>query len=190
MRSKLVLAVLLFLTVIPVWSQVAPAAKIGGLPLGVGVGVMDYSIDYRPGDRMLGFQGWADYKIYRGLGIEAEGEIMSLGKPTRLAAFEQKSAKGGLIYKTRTIGGFHPYAKGLFGLTDAQFAPSTAFYHQDYFTTYAFGGGLEYRAWRNVYVRADYEYQFLYHYLSLHDLNPNGVTIGATYYLRTPRFHH
>ena len=46
MRSKLVLAALFTLTSLPAMCQVAPAAKIGGLPLGVGGGISDYDTDY------------------------------------------------------------------------------------------------------------------------------------------------
>jgi opacity protein-like surface antigen len=53
----------------------------------------------------------------------------------------------------------------------------------------AIGGGAEYHAWKTVWVRADYEYQWYHQYFGPHDLNPNGFTIGATYYLRGPLRH-
>jgi opacity protein-like surface antigen len=149
---------------------------------------MDYDIDYRPGSRMLGISAWGDYSLFHGLGLEVEGTALSFSDPTRVYGFSQYAIKGGPIYKTRSIFGIHPYAKALFGVTDGNFfLASTPGYTNDDFITYSYGGGIEYKAWRNLYVRADYEYEFEQKYLSLHDLNPNGVTIGATYYLRAPR---
>ena len=73
MRSKLVLAVLITLTTWPAFSQVQPAVKVSGLPLGIGGGLSDYSLDYGSGRRMIGVSAWADYNLFHGLGIEAEG---------------------------------------------------------------------------------------------------------------------
>ena len=43
------------------------------------------------------------------------------------------------------------------------------------------GGGVDYRVGGGVSLRADYEYQFWRHIFGPRDLNPNGITIGATY---------
>jgi opacity protein-like surface antigen len=190
MRSKLVLAVLVFLSTLPVLAQVAPAAKIGGLPLGVGVGMLDYNIDYASGDRMLGFSAWADYNLFHGMGIEVEGQTINLARPSHIQRFAQYSAKGGLIYKPRPFLGLHPYVKSLVGITQGNFSVRDPFYVADDFLALTFGGGLEYKAYRNLFVRADYQYQFEHDYLSLHDLNPAGVTVGLTYYMRAPHRHN
>jgi len=190
MRSKLVLAVLLLFPAFPAFSQVAPAAKVSGIPLGVGVGLMNYSMDYAPGDRIMGVSAWSDYKVYHGLGIEAEGTALFFAKPARITRFEQNTIKGGLIYHTPTALGFHPYVKALVGVTRGEFSVRNPFYTVDTFTNYGFGAGVEYKAWRSVFVRADYEYTYLTTYLSPNSLNPNGVTVGATYYLRTPKSRH
>jgi opacity protein-like surface antigen len=188
MRSKLVLAVLVFFSLLPAIAQVKPAANVGGIPLGIGVGLMDYDIDYRNGARMLGVSVWGDYSLLRGLGLEIEGTAIDFAAPPHIYDFSQYTIKGGPIYKAHPILGIHPYAKALFGVTDANFiVHSVPGYTNDDFVTYSYGGGLEYRAWKNLFVRADYEYEFEHYYLSFRDLNPNGVTIGATYYLHAPR---
>jgi hypothetical protein len=191
MRSKLVLAGLLTLFTLPGFAQVAPAVKIGGLPLGVGVGLNDYSIDYGPGRRMLGVSAWADYYIFHGLGLEVEGMSIFADRPSEVTPqMKQDSIKGGVIYKAHPVWRIHPYAKFLGGVGEIYFPSRNPFYTQDSFTTYGAGGGGEYKIWRTLFVRADYEYQFYKDYFGKGTLNPNGVTVGATYYLRGIHRHY
>ena len=140
MRSKLVLAALLTLFTLPGFAQVAPAVKIGGLPLGVGVGLNDYSIDYGPGRRMLGISAWGDYNIFHGVGIEVEGMSIFADRPSEITPqMKQNSIKGGVIYKARPVWGIHPYAKFLGGVGEIYFPSRNPFYTQDSFTTYEIG---------------------------------------------------
>jgi opacity protein-like surface antigen len=184
MRSKIALAALFILSTLPVCAQVAPAAQIRGLPLSVGFGVSDYGIDYGQGRRMLGLNATADYDIFHGLGIEAEGTDIFIDKPDSLAREKQESIKGGIIYKYHPVFHLKPYAKGLIGLGRSDFSTHNPLYYQDTFTVVAVGGGAEYRVWKSLYIRADYEYQWWKDYLGPRSLNPNGVTVGAEYYLR------
>jgi len=191
MRSKLVLAALLTLLTPSAFAQVAPAVKIGGLPLGVGVGLNDYSIDYGSGRRMLGISAWADYDIFHGLGIEVEGMSIFADRPAAIyPQMKQDSIKAGVIYKAHPFLGIHPYAKFLGGIGEIYFPSPDPFYTQDAFTTYGVGGGGEYKVWKQLFVRADYEYQYYQDYLGKGTLNPNGVTVGATYYLRGVHRHY
>jgi opacity protein-like surface antigen len=190
MRSKLVLAVLLLLTGIPAFSQVAPAAKVSGIPLAVGGGIMDFSMDYGAGRRIMGISTWADYRVFHGLSVEVEASDLFFARSSAVPRWAQRSIKGGLLYHTPQYHGIHPYVKGLFGITQADFKVRDPFYTVDDFTTYAVGAGLEYKVWKSVFLRADYEYQYVTSYLSNNSLNPNGVTIGATYYFQTRRFRH
>jgi hypothetical protein len=121
MRSKLVLAALITLSTLPVFSQVAPAVKISGLPLGVGGGISDYRSRLRSGRRMIGASAWADYNLFHGLGIEAEGTSIFADKPDVLTRMKQETIKGGAIYKYHPIFRFRPYAKGLVGLGSIDF---------------------------------------------------------------------
>jgi opacity protein-like surface antigen len=184
MRSKFVLASLFILSTLPVFAQVAPAAKISGLPLSVGFGFSDYSLDYGHWGRMLGLTATADYEIFHGIGVEAEGTSIFLDRPAGLPREKQESIKGGVIYKYHPVFHFKPYAKGLIGLGRSEFTTHNPLYTEDTFTVLAAGGGAEYRVWKSVYVRADYEYQWWTNYQGPRSLNPNGVTVGVDYYLR------
>lgn len=183
MRSKLVLAALFFLSTLPVFGQVAPAARVSGIPLGVGAGFTDYDLDYGQGRRMFGVSAWADYRIYRGLGIEIEGTTILGGKPSSLSRMRQDTIKGGVTYKYHQIFHVRPYGKFLYGLGSIDFPSRNPLYTHDTYSLWAAGGGLEYRLIRPVYLRADYEFQSWLDYRGNHTLNPNGFTIGATYYL-------
>jgi hypothetical protein len=184
MRSKLVLAALFSLSTIPVIAQVAPAAKVSGLPLAVGGGFSDYSLDYGPGRRMIGISAWADYNLFHGVGIEAEGTSIFADKPDVLTRMKQETIKGGVIYKPRPIFRIRPEVKYMIGLGSIYFPSSNPLYTHDTYTVTAAGGGAEYPVWKSLFVRGDYEYQWWYDYHGPRALNPNGFTIGATYYLR------
>ena len=201
MRSKLFLAALLFLATLPVAAQVAPAVNVGGLPLGIGVGLSDYDTDYyKPylpnwSGRMIGLSAWADYNIFRGLGVEAEGTDIFANEPTPTdyvplvsKDLNEKAIKGGVIYKYHTVFKVRPYVKGLIGISKINF-PSNNLYTNDTYTVEALGGGIEYRAWRSVFIRADYEWE-RWPKFRQSELNPNGFTVGATYYLRGVHRHY
>ena len=190
MRSKLVLAALISLLTLPVFGQVAPAVKISGLPLGVGAGISDYDLDYGPSRRMIGVSAWADYNIFHGLGIEVEGTSIFADRPSALTRMRQDTIKGGAIYKTRSYFGIRPYAKFLGGVGSIDFPSRNPLYTHDTFTVYATGGGAEYKIWKTLYARGDYEYEFWPKYFGRHTLDPNGFTIGATYYLRGIHRHY
>src|ERR1039457_7280280 len=91
MHSKLVLRLIptlfLLLAVFPLHSQVVPQATKGGIPIVVGLGGANFSLDWGPGKRMDGITAWVDYypwgmppKIH-GLGLEVEGRDISLNRP-------------------------------------------------------------------------------------------------------------
>ena len=174
---------------IPARAQVAPTVKVSGLPLGVGGGLSDYSVDYGPGRRMLGFSEWADYELFHGIGIEAEGTEIILDKPSSLQRMKQETIKGGVIYKAREFWKIRPYAKGLIGIGNIDFPSNDPFYTHDTFVVEAFGGGVEYPVWNSLKIRGDYEYQMWNQYFGNNNLTPNGFTIGATYYFRKIHKH-
>lgn len=177
------------LSSLPAMAQVAPTATVTGLPLGVGGGFSDYSLDYGQGRRMLGISGWADYDLWRGLGVEVEGTAIDFDKPSTLQRMSQNSIKGGAIYRARPFWGVRPYAKALIGIGSIHFPSNDPLYTHDTFVVEAFGGGVEYRVWNTVYLRGDYEYQLWNQFLGNKNLTPNGFTIGATYYFRKVHRH-
>ncbi len=187
---KLIFAALLLAAVLPVYSQVSPAATQGGVPIVIGAGFSDYSIDWGPGQRMEGISAWADWYPRRlpsalnGLGIEAEGREIDFGRPAGLSRMRQDTGVGGGIYTWNHFRNFRPYAKFLAGIGSLDFPPSGTYSH-DTFTVLAPGGGVEYRAWHHIWIRGDYEYQFWQQVFGPHDLTPTGFTIGASYDFRS-----
>jgi opacity protein-like surface antigen len=204
MRLKLVLAALLACGTLPISAQVAPAVKIGGLPLGVGAGFSDYDTDYYRPDlpywsgRMVGVSAWADYNLFHGLGVEAEGTSIFGNKPKSflpadeiVGSLKEESIQGGVIYKYHTVYKVRPFVKFLGGEGRIDFPSTNPFYTYENTGVLTAGGGLEYRFWRNLSARGQYEYQWWVGFRSgSQSLNPSGFTLGATYYLRGIHRHY
>jgi opacity protein-like surface antigen len=195
LNVRVLLAALFLATGFSAFSQTGPAATEGGLPIVAGVGISDFDLDYGNDNgterRMEGVSAWVDWNFYRapsllrGLGIEVEGRDINFGRPSVLEAFSSKmrqsTALGGVIYTVRHYRNFHPYAKYLMGIGSIDFPSSNPNYTHDTRTVSAPGGGVEYRVYRNIWLRADYEYQFWPKLFGPDTLNPNGVTLGASY---------
>jgi opacity protein-like surface antigen len=194
MSLKYLLAALLFTSAIPAISQVAPAATSGGFPLVVGAGVSDYDVDWGHG-RMEGGTLWIDYapslrpSFLNGLGIEAEARDISIGHSnTQPANFRQDTAGGGPIYSWRHFRNFRPYAKYLWYFGSFDFRSDDPNYNHDTRVVRAPGGGFDYRVFRHIWVRADYEYQSWPNlFRKVNALNPQGFTLGAVYDFRRAR---
>jgi opacity protein-like surface antigen len=188
---KLPLILLLGIAAIPLHPQTVPEATRGNIPLTIGGGISDYLIDWGFGRRMEGATVWVDYSfadqfhLLHGIGIEAEGRDINWNRPSNLPKMRQDTGQGGLTYTWVHLRNLDPYAKMLGGIGSIDF-PVSKFhpgYSHDTFSVFSPGGGAEYRIRNRVFVRADYEYQFWHQTFGPHDLNPNGITIGATYHL-------
>jgi hypothetical protein len=182
-----------FLTAsIPAFSQVVPAATGSGssLPLVVGGGISDFDLDWGEGRRMAGFSAWVDWnfdrvpRVLRGIGIEAEGHDINLARPSSLTKLRQDTGLGGVTYHYRHFRNIDPYVKMMGGIGSIDFPSKNPLYTHDTFNVYAPGGGLDYRVWRHVWARADYEYQFWHHTFGNNDLTPQGFTFGASYHFQ------
>ncbi len=191
MHLKHVLAAIILTAAAPVFAQVTPSATRGGLPLVVGGGYSNFNTDWS--GRIEGTTVWVDWNFYsgpavlHGFGIEAEARDLNYGWKPSLKRMRFLTGGGGPIYTWRHYRNIHPYAKFIIGLGGIDFYSRTPYDH-DTRTVYAPGGGIEYRGWHNVWVRADYQYQFWTNFFNHNALNPAGVTIGATYDFR--RGHH
>ena len=188
MRMKLIVASLLLAAAFPASAQVVPAAEKHGLPLVVGVGFSDFRSDWNGrlwDGRLAGGTVWADWNFYgapsflHGLGIEAEARDLNYARTGNVPNMRQDTAQIGAIYTWRHYQRVHPYAKYLAGLGSIDFQHTDPHYSHDTRTVYTPGGGVEYRAWRNVWVRGDY--QFWTDFFRHHTMNPNGVTLGVSY---------
>jgi len=189
MRMKLIIMAFFLATVFPATSQVTPAATQGGLPLVVGVGFSDYYTEMFS-KHMEAPTVWADWNFshvpsfLRGFGIEAEVRDIDFGQPAgqQLRMF---IAGGGPIYTLQHYRNFHPYGKFLVdygSMSHMKISRLPSSYTADKWVIYAPGGGVEYRVRRNIWLRADYEYQFWRD--GFYDntfLNPEGLTIGVSY---------
>jgi opacity protein-like surface antigen len=183
-----VFAALLLSAASPALSQVPQAARKGaGSSLVVGAGFADYDTNWS--GRLGGPTAWADWNFRRGpsllhgLGIEAEGRDLNYARTGGVPNLRMDTGEGGLIYTLRQNHRLHPYGKFLLGLGSIDFTirgyPN---YKHDTRTVYAPGGGVEFRALGNIWVRGDYEYQFWPDLVHSHALNPQGFTIGLSYH--------
>jgi hypothetical protein len=191
MRVKLSLAALFLAAVLPVSAQVAQASKQSGVPLVAGVGFSDYYSDWN--GRLNGGTLWVDWSFYnfsRGplflhnFSLEIEGRDLNYGRTGIVPNLRQDTAEGGPIYTLRHYRNFHPYGKFLAGIGSIDFNHMAPGYSHDSRSVYASGGGVEYRAYQDLWVRGDWEYQFWTDFFHHHALNPYGFTVGAVYDFR------
>jgi len=170
------------------------AAQERHLPFAIGAGLsnfdLDYGVDHGQERRMAGITMWFDWSppnatgLLRGFAMEIEGRDINYGRPSSLTRMRQDTLVGGAVYSWRSYRLVHPYAKYLMGMGSIDF-PSRNTYTHDTRAISAPGAGLEFRVFKSVWVRGDYEYQFWPHIFGPRSLNPNGFTISTAYDFRT-----
>lgn len=190
----LVLTIGLFTAALPAYSQVASAYSAPSVPLSIGVGGSSYDVDWGHG-RMIGGTVWADWYPHaieavthmRGLGLEFEARDISLNQHLPAQTnIRQDTAGGGLIYNWHLTRRFRPYFKELLEDGSVDFTASPTYSH-DTRGVVASGGGIEYRFYGPLKVRADYEYQYWFGPLIRKTLNPQGFTVGIALDLSHPQ---
>jgi opacity protein-like surface antigen len=104
-------------------------------------------------------------------------------------------ASGGVIYTLPRFTKFRPYGKFVMGLGNIDYGAPAHPYHESRTVT-SIGGGVDYRVFRKVWARVDYEYQSWPDFWKqsvpfLHgkSLTPEGFTVGAMYHFGQPRSH-
>ena len=190
---RLMLAALFLATASSMSSQVTPASRGGASSqLAVGGGISYFNVDWGR-SRMEGYTLWADWRppmmphFLNGLHIELEGRDISLNPGDKPSSFREAVGSGGAMYEWRHYRNFRPYAKGLIGFGGINFGhnigapPPYKPYTHDTRTVYAPGFGVEYRAFGNIWARADYEYQFWPELTGHTFLTPQGLTAGLMY---------
>ncbi len=164
-------------------------------PLAVGVGFSGYNPDYDHG-HLLGGTLWIDYtpahmpSLLDGLGVEVEARDLNYGRSaSQPANLRQDVALGGVVYSWPRYLKFRPYAKFLMGFGNTDETNKYAVRYNDSRTVTATGGGADFRVFKKLWVRADYEYQFWPDFFKHSDptipagrLNPQGFTVGAMYH--------
>ena len=187
---KLIFAALLVAAVLPLHSQVSPAATQGGMPSSL---ARDSPITVSIGDPAKEWKessAWADWfpdrlpAALNGLGIEAEGHDIDFGRPAGIPRMRQDTGLGGLIYTWNRYRNFRPYIKYLAGVGSIDFAVTREHTPMTRFRSFRPAEESEYHAWRHIWIRGDYEYQFWHDVFGPHDLTPTGFTIGASYDFR------
>jgi hypothetical protein len=187
------LAALFVCAAYPALAQTVPAATEANPPLAIGGGLSSYNPDWAHG-RMMGATVWVDYTpshlpaILHGIGLEAEVRDLTFGRASTVPPhLKQQTAGGGIIYTWSHYRNFHPYGKFLESFGGVTWDVAPAPYRHDTRTVTSAGGGFEFHAYRKIWVRADYEYQF-WPNLFGQTLDPSGFTLGATYHFGRSRF--
>jgi opacity protein-like surface antigen len=197
MRLKLIVMGLFLATAIPLHPQAIPSAEMKRPQFLVGAGFTDF-VNGMAGGRNESSAEWVDWKpnfgpsVLKGLGIEAEFRDYKYYQIGSKQLY-QTTYGGGPIYTLLHFPNIHPYGKFLINYSNMDF--DNVYVHpvkiaNSSWITWAPGGGVEYRAWGNLWVREDYEYQFWRINVKPgddHFLNPNGFTIGVSYDLT--RYH-
>ena len=165
-------------------AQVAPAAKVGGLPIAISVGISDYDLDYGPGRRMQGAVVRAGWRLFHGIGIDGNARTIFMNTPSQLTRMQQSTFLGGVYYEAPSFWRIHPFVRMGGGIGLIEFPSHNPLYTRDTYSVYAPSGGIEYPITRKLYARGEYEYQFWRQYQGPNDLTPQGATLGVTYYLR------
>jgi hypothetical protein len=176
-------------------AQTSPTASTSNSPFVVGVGLSAYNPAWISG-HILGGTLWIDYSpnqlpwYLRGLGIEAEARDLNYDRSARVwPGLRQDTAMGGPMYACPYFSNLHPYAKFLVGYGNTDYESLTHVRHHDSRTITAKGGGVDWRAYRGMWLRVDYEYQIwpdFFHNpgnkVPAGTLNSQGFTIGATFH--------
>ncbi|MGD0940106.1 MAG: outer membrane beta-barrel protein [Terracidiphilus sp.] len=209
MRSKphdwLALALLFFSAASSVPAQSIHDASAKGIPFAVGIGFSGYNPDYDHG-HLFGGTLWIDYipnrvpPFLRGFELEAEARDLNyVRSATQPANLREDAAQGGLIYAWPHFLNIRPYGKFSEGYGNTDYETLLNGRHHDSRTIISGGGGVEYRTYRQLWLRVDYEYQswpnFFKHPATATAparppgrLNPQGFTVGAVYHLTRPHF--
>jgi opacity protein-like surface antigen len=204
MRVEYALLAFLIAVASPTYSQVVPAATGGssltaGRGIAVGGGGSYWDVDWGR-SRMEGATLWVDWtpvhlpSILGGLSFEAEARDVRFHPGDKPSNYREVTGGGGAIYTLHPFRNFHVYGKGLLSFGRIYFGScltdcSTHPYLHDTQIVYAYGGGLEYRVFRHVWARAEYEYQFWPNLTGNTFLDPQGFTAGVLYDFRHRRRH-
>ncbi|WP_263358015.1 porin family protein [Acidicapsa ligni] len=182
MQWKNVLATFLICLPVGAIAQVAPSAKVRELPIGIGVGFSRYDLDYGPSRYMEGLVVRAGVGLWRGVGVDVSARTIFMNTPPELTRMQQNTFLGGVYYEGPQMYHFRPFVRGAGGVGTIEFPSKNPQYTRDTYTVYAPSAGVEIPITRQVYARGEYEYQFWKDFQSTKYLNPQGFTIGVTYY--------
>jgi len=181
-------------------AQTAPAATQSKNLFAVGVGISGFNSDLGQG-HILGGTLWGDYtlphmlRVLDGLGLEIEARDLNYGRSSvAWTNLRMDVASGGLTYTTPSYRNFSLYGKYLMGFGSIDYGAPRSYGH-DTRTVTSMGGGVEYHVYRNVWARADYEFQKWPDFWQPAGSNygaaltPEGFTVGAMYHFNHTNRH-
>jgi hypothetical protein len=180
---------------LPIHSQVRPAAtgpaQRTGIPIVAGIGGSNFSLDWGTG-RMDGITAWIDYYPWgmppkmHGLGAELEGRDLNFNRPAGLYPMRHDTFLVGPIYRINHYKYVKPYGKWDFGIGSIDFPANPLFpnYKHDTYFIQAISGGMDFKVYKHIYARGEYQYQWWHHTWGPTDLDPNGASFGVLYDFR------
>jgi hypothetical protein len=198
MNLKLMAAAMAVATAFPAFSQVAPSATGGGMRIEAGGGFSYFKSDLG-GLKLPGGALWVDgYPAHlppylHGLGLEAEarGVRTPESSATEIGSFRQETIGGEPTYSWYPRRNLRPYAKFIADFAAQDFFVGAQSYRHETQMAYALGGGVEYRVYRDVWARGDYEYQIWPNPFNNPNwyLDPQGITVGLSLDLKALHRH-
>lgn len=200
MNQKSLIAILILTASLRLSSQVMPSATKDGLQQWtIGTGFSYFGTDYGS-ERLAGGTLWIDDSLNRvpaflsGISVAVEARDLSLDRPSKDPVVRVDTAGGGAIYKWFRFRNFRPYAEITVGLGNIDYTTSAGGRYHQTRTVTSMGGGCDIRAFKSVWVRADYEYQYWPNFWITKagspngaPLNPQGLTLGAVYHFGAER---
>ena len=175
------------------FSQVVPAAQTGrgSVPLVIGGGYSNFTMDWGPGSRSSGINAYVDlYPLHgalKDIGLELEGRSSRWGNP--ISNLREDTGMGGGIYSYSHFQRIRPYGKFLAGIGSMDFPalPGKPNYKHDTFFVDAAAGGAEIALYNGIGVRGEYQYQWWHNVFAPgHTFTPNGLSVGLHYDFRNP----
>jgi hypothetical protein len=200
MQRKSLLAVFLLTASLPLFSQTLESARESGpQQWTIGTGLSFFSPDYGPGT-IAGGTLWLDNSLDRlpaflsGVSLDFEARDLSLYRSSHEPVVRVDTAAGGAMYKWDHFSNVVPYGKFTAGMGNIDYTGSKGDnLHQGRAVT-GMGGGCDIRAFRSIWVRADYEYEYWPNFWLTKanpatgaGLDPRGLTVGAIYHFGRDR---
>jgi hypothetical protein len=177
MKRSIVVPICLFFlsTALSLHGQVVPSAASGSFRLQAGglgsVSQPDYAgegIAQTSPNRLYGAGAFVDARLSRWVQIEGEGRWL---KFNQYLGINESTYLIGPRVPICDFHNFMPYGKVLVGMGSGSFLSGNTF-------VVAYGGGVDYRLYRRLTARADFEYQ---QWRVTPTLWPYGVSVGIAY---------
>jgi opacity protein-like surface antigen len=197
MQRLSLLAIFFLSASLPLCAQVVPSAMGHGLPeWSAGAGFSYFSSDIGIAS-ISGGTLWVNYALSKmpsflyGIGLELEARDLQPHGRVKKPILREDTAGIGLTYNFKNYRNVRPYAKAVFGPGNIDFVAGADHRFNESRIATSLGGGFDVRTYRNLWVRADYVYQYYPDFYTSKvapnptggRLDPHGFTFGAVYHL-------